>query len=36
MCKFDPVTSLFDQTGGIAPEENSVDFIDATSGGSFT
>jgi len=34
MCKFDPVTSLFNQVSEIAPEENSLDFIDATSGGS--
>lgn len=34
MCKFDPVTSLFNQVNKIAPEEDSVDFIDSTSGGS--
>lgn len=33
MCRFDPVTSLFNQANEITPEENSVDFIDATSGG---
>lgn len=35
MCEFDPITSLLNQVNEIAPEENSVDFIDATSGGLF-
>ena len=33
MCKFDLVTRLFNQVSKITLEENSVDFIDATSGG---
>ena len=34
MCKFDHVTSLFNQVSGITPEGCSTDFMDATSGGS--
>lgn len=34
MCKFDLVTRLFNQVSEITPEGCSIDFVEATSGGS--